>query len=369
MKNKELTANKGEWSEIYTFFKLLSEQVLYSGDENLNKIPNLFYPIIKILRQESVGSFEYLIDSDRDIVIVSGGEDEIRIPCEEFKKKTIELYREIKANSGAFALPKIQAFMESIHCYSVKAKSTDKTDIRIVIHDLRTKQQPLLGFSIKSEVGADSTILNASKDNTNFLYRITGVNAQQAAEINRMRFFADKFRRLEEIGARAEFIKIVGGLDKRTNTRRNTFANNLIYVDSRLPEIVSRVVLIFYSSAMNKIKEITEFVNLENPLNFDYSDNQDFYEHKIKRLLTECTLGLKPAKIWRGLYEATGGYLIVKENGDVLCYHIYDRNQFENYLFNNTRCETPSQTRHHHGTIYEENGEFFIKLNLQIRFL
>lgn len=129
------------------------------------------------------------------------------------------------------------------------------------------------------------------------------------------------------------------------------------------------MIFLYYSSPLSKIKEITERVKEENPLNFDFSDNQDFYEHKVKRLLTECTLGLKGTTVWRGKYEATGGYLIVKENGDVICYHIYDRNQFENYLFNNTRFETPSQTRHHFGNIYQENGEFFIKLNLQIRFV
>lgn len=141
-----------------------------------------------------------------------------------------------------------------------------------------------------------------------------------------------------------------------------------MYVDCCLPEIVSQLVLHYYSSMQN-VKEITETIKNENPLKFDYSDNQDFYEHKVKRLLTECTLGLKPANIWRGEYEATGGYLIVKKDGEVVCYHIYDRNQFENYLFNNTRFETPDPTRHLFGNIFQENGEFFIKFNLQIRFI
>lgn len=46
-----LTGNKGEWSEIYTLFKLLGDGVVYAGDQNLNKIQDLFYPIIMILRQ------------------------------------------------------------------------------------------------------------------------------------------------------------------------------------------------------------------------------------------------------------------------------------------------------------------------------
>jgi len=43
--------------------------------------------------------------------------------------------------------------------------------ISIVIHDQRTNQEPTLGFSIKSQLGSPSTILNASKT-TNFTYRI-----------------------------------------------------------------------------------------------------------------------------------------------------------------------------------------------------
>jgi hypothetical protein len=58
----------------------------------------------------------------------------------------------------------------------------------------------------------------------------------------------------------------------------------------------------------------------------------------------------------------------VKENGDVLCYHIYNRNQFEDYLFANTKLETASSTRHDFAKMYEVDGKFYFKMNLQIRF-
>ena len=63
-----LTGNKGEWSEIYTLLKLLGEGKVYAGDQNLNKIQDLFYPIIMILRQEKDGSFNYKLH-DKDVVI------------------------------------------------------------------------------------------------------------------------------------------------------------------------------------------------------------------------------------------------------------------------------------------------------------
>jgi type II restriction enzyme len=78
---------------------------------------------------------------------------------------------------------------------------------------------------------------------------------------------------------------------------------------------------------------------------------------------------MMPSKVWSGEYDATGGYLVVKNDGEILCYHIYNKNEFENYLINNTKLETASSTRHGFGTVYEENDSLFFNLNLQIRFI
>lgn len=115
--------------------------------------------------------------------------------------------------------------------------------------------------------------------------------------------------------------------------------------------------------------QLVESIEKANPLNFNQEFNHEFYSYKTKRFLTDIALGMMPATVWTGQYDATGGYLVVKEDGDILCYHIYNKNDFENYLLNNTRLETASSNRHDFGSIYEEDGEFFFKLNLQIRFI
>lgn len=352
-----ITGNKGEWSEIYTFFKLLADKKVYSGDANLNKIEELFYPIIRILRNEHIGTFEYQID--KNVILVFGGDKEIKIPVETFKEISEHLFTRIRNASGVFSLPEVEEFMSSIYCQTLKAKSTDKTDIKVIIHDLRTGLQHLLGFSIKSKLGSPSTLLNAVGDTTNFIYQINGINKDIAKEVNQIKKFQEKFELLRQNKAIIKFISPVSKI----------FKSNLVYVDYCLPEIIGNIVLLYYSSPNSKISQIINIINNENKLGFDYSYNQDFYEHKVKRFLTDIALGLKTGKPWKGKYEATGGYLIVKEDGDVICYHIYDKNQFEDYLFNNTRLETPSTTRHQFGNIYEEDGEFYIKLNLQVRFL
>ena len=62
-----IAGNKGEWSEIYVLLKLLGEGVVYAGDGNLEKIDNLYYPIINIIRQEE-RKCEYMPDSKQQIV-------------------------------------------------------------------------------------------------------------------------------------------------------------------------------------------------------------------------------------------------------------------------------------------------------------
>ena len=73
-------------------------------------------------------------------------------------------------------------------------------------------------------------------------------------------------------------------------------------------------------------------------------------------------------KQWDGLDEANGGYIIVKADGEVLAYHIYNRNFFEQYLLDNTVLERASTGRHEFMSLYEEDGQMFIKFNLQVRF-
>ena len=352
-----LKGNKGEWSEIYTFLKLLSDGNLFSGDANLNRIQDLIYPIIKILRTETDGKYEYIINSD--IIVIARDNEKIRIPVKQFQEQTQMLLDKIKSSkSSAFTIPEINEFLELINCKTLKAKSSVKTDIRVVIHDLKTNTKPELGFSIKSQLGSPSTLLNASKA-TNFIYKLTkNLTNEQIIEINTIKNFTDKFEKLTEYGSKIKFVK----------TEKSIFGNNLVLIDSYLPEITANLMYLFFSSKTTAISELTEQLREFNPMNYDLSYHHNFYEYKIKHLLTDIALGLMPAKVWTGKYDATGGYLIVKEDGDVLAYHLYNRNEFENYLFHNTKLETASTSRHNFGKIYFDENEQKIKLNLQIRF-
>jgi len=252
--------------------------------------------------------------------------------------------------------------MNSINCVSLKASSSSKTDITIVVHDQRSNQAPTLGFSIKSQLGSPSTLMNAGKT-TNFIFKINGIELteNEIEEINSIATRSKIMDRIAEVqnnNGEFEFIK----------TERQIFSNNLVLIDSLLPQILSQIVFDFYSSEFSHLTDLVNKTATKNPLKFDTENEHKFYEYKIKRFLTDVALGMMPSQVWTGKYDATGGYLIVKENGDVLCYHIYNRNEFEDYLLNNTKLDTASSSRHRFGKVYKKDNQLYFKLNLQIRF-
>ena len=356
------TANKGEWSEVYVLFKLLGEKHVHAGDANLNKIENLFYPILKILRDEQKNHYEYTLE-DNIVIVTENGIELLRKSVSEFLDKANELLDTIRRSSGAFIAPETEQFMSEIHCSSIKAKSKEKTDITIVIHDLRTGMSPILGFSIKSKLGSDSTLFNAGKT-TNFTFMIAGheFTDSEIATVNTINTRTKMIDRVKEI-------QEMGGLFEFMTMDDSICCNNFILIDSCLPTIMAAILLESNQGGGKDMKHLTEKIAAKNPMEYDMTHNHKYYECKVKNFLVASALGMVPHTPWSGKYEANGGYLIVKDDGDVLCYHFYDRNLFEEYLYCNTRLETPSLTKYGFGELYrEQDGKLYFKLNLQVRF-
>lgn len=357
-----LTGNKGEWSEVYTLLKIVSDKMLFAGDSELNKIEDLIFPIIKILRDESNGTYEF--GYENNIVLIKGNDEEFRIPIAKFEEQAVILLSKLKeSTSTTFSIPETETFIKSFNSTSLKARSSVKSDIRIVLHDLRTGTQPLLGFSIKSQIGEASTLMNAGRT-TNFVYKIENVylSDNQIETINAIESSSKIKDRIEKILEYTGNLHFIG-------TESSVFGNNLTLIDSSLSMILAEIVYLFFTSSFSKIRDLVSVISESNPMGYNLDTNHPFYTYKIKRFLTDIALGMMPSKVWAGELDSTGGYLIVKEDGEVLCYHIYNRNDFEDYLLNNTKLETASSSRHDFGKVYKMNDGLYFNLNLQIRFI
>lgn len=360
----KLSGNKGEWSEIYVFLRLLEVGKLYAADADLNKMYDVFYNIINIVRTENIGVLEFRVDRNAGRVSVYNtetAETMIDLPSDEFAHVADKLYAEIvAANSPSFASADTEAFLDRISVSTLKAKSSDKADIRIKIHDINTGYESVQGFSIKSRLGGASTLVNAGKT-TNFIYEITGNPTDDiAAEFESCsKLFKQKMAYLTSIGCGLRYV----GMEN------DTFESNLLLIDGDLPQICAYMLTEYYSTGANTVEKALESIVAANPMKYNLSKGHPFYQYKFKKFLTESALGMLPSKPWDGTADATGGYIIVREDGEVLCYHLFNRNEFENYLVKNTKFETASTSRHQFGSIYNENGKYYLKLNLQVRFI
>ena len=363
-----LSGNKGEWSEIYVFLKLLADGRLYAADENLGKIENIFYPILSIRRNDSSGEMHFARDAENSIIKITDSlTDQIlsQVPTTDFSNASQKLLSAIQSSKGsAFSVPEIEEFLRSINVHSIKARSQDKRDITLAVHDSKTGMTQELGFSIKSNLGNPSTLLNPGTT-TNFIYEIHG-GAFSETEINSVNSITTKSKVRDRLNA----IFNSGRTVQYKETESRNFKLNLQMIDTFMPEVVAKLLVYFYEGRANRTKDLIELLESDNPLGFDVLLSHPLYEYKVKTLLTDIALGMTPASAWQGVYDATGGYIIVREDGEILCYHIYNRNEFQNYLVNNTRLDTPSTTRYNFASIFTDaSSKQFFKLNLQIRFL
>lgn len=363
--DKHITGNKGEWSELYTLLRLLADGKVHAGDENLNRLAE-YYPIISILRHQQK-DYKYLPDSERgEIVILEDEKECLRLPISEFDEEAQKLLESIKSVKGAkkksaFEIPNAEKFMRKIGCDRLKAPSSNKADIHICIHDLSNDMHRNLGFSIKSQLGEPSTLLNAVKA-TNFTYKITGYRFtdEDIARINGIKGHKDRLNAILKTGAQFEY----------KGVEHTTFRNNLIFIDGNMPRFIGECLLDFNLNNTKKVSEAVEHVAKKNPLMFEGDNTSAFYAMRMKRLLLDSAMGMTASKTWDGQYSTDGGYLVVKADGDIVCYHFYNINRVQDYLFQNTKFENASRTRHQFGSLYRnEEGEVCMKLNLQIRFI
>ena len=278
-----------------------------------------------------------------------------------FMQESASLLEEIKsAKKSAFEIHASEAFMSTIVCTKLKAPSKDKADFHIVIHDLRTNMTPLLGFSIKSQLGSASTLLNAGAT-TNITYTICGKNLsdEKIAEINSIDSHLERMAEIGKQGCSLSYKEIDSAV----------FMNNLQFLDICMPQFIADCLLVDSVGEDSSLTHCVSEVAKKNPFDYNGKNVAEFYEHKMKVLLLSAALGMTPGKEWTGRYDANGGYLVVRKDGEIVCYHFYNQNDVEDYLYNNTRFERASRGRYNFGSLYRgDDGGVYIKLNLQIRF-
>ncbi|WP_371396712.1 HpaII family restriction endonuclease [Fretibacter rubidus] len=366
-----LRGNKGEWAELYAFLKILSDQKLPSANETLEIEPDRFFEFLRVHWNDPQNG-PTLYELHTDYIEILNSEKSITkvIPVSVISSKLNSIFKEIISGKGrSFTAPVAESLMSELNRTSLKAPSADKADILTTIIDRNTNTPELSGFSVKSILKSQATLLNASGQ-TLFRFKLLGLESRDPESIadeiaaidesNSASYYFDRMKKIYDLGGKLEFSSMLS----------NNFENTLRKIDTMMPEFVAEMLIGYFSKKGRSLSELVKYLTNSDltKKQFNFSLERGDYEFKIKQLLAASALGMQPAKPWDGMMKASGGYLVVVRNGDVLCYHAFNRDVFLSYLFNNTIFESPAGRTAPYMKVMQIDGNLFLDLKLQIRF-
>lgn len=373
---KGMTLNKGEWAEFYVMLKLLGEGKLYTADKMLKKKLDSYLDILKVIRQEyETQVLEYIVDEKGAAVTIKPqGSDEVFevVPMRQFSENALTLFNSIKhAKGSSVAAPdSVCEFAQFIYVSKPKAPAVKalkklfggKNDIIIEVRDGQTAIVSVMGFSIKSKFGQNATLFNAGSS-SQFLFKLSNCNDQTMAEFNAIKegngrgwSLCKDYLSSHNIGM--EFDR----------TQYPTYGNNLFLVRESMAKILAWCVYdrLVVSSTGYGVMETVERMAEANPLGVPLP--AIYYEKALKDFLMAGFTGMTAGNEWDGKEQVNGGYIVVMDDGDVICYHSSDRETFRDYLYRNTYFEYVSADKYLWSRIIKIGGEYFLPLNISVRF-
>lgn len=341
--------NYGEWTEAYVFLRLLGNGRIYAADENFEKDENVYIDILNIIRHEKDHILEFKRELELEVVHVHDNDVMFRVLAySELIEKANFLYDAIKnvtSNNRKFPIPEIEEYLSELKFSQPKVPKLPKdveetygkkTDIIIKMQDSVDHAISTTGFSIKSHLGSASTLFNSSMA-SNFLYEIVGCNDDIMYEINGNHISS-------EIGM-FKFIKDNPNLSLEFRGTSEKFNDNLDFVELKMPEILSCVLLTqigYYDRAISsKTKDIVDKVIEINPVGVRRPEM--WYKAKMKDFLYASFSGLTASESWDGRKKLSGGYIDVNTNGDMLYYRAVSDDIFNTFLYEHTFFDRPSR--------------------------
>ncbi len=371
--------NKGEWAELYVLLKLLGEGRIYTANELLQRNAQSYLNILNVLRQEPDSDvLEYIVNDNETVSVKNQTTCDtlVTINRKDFLKAAEVLLEDITYKTGASiaASDEVYDFSHKIYVNQPKAAAVKslskqfggKNDIFITILDPQTSIKSLMGFSIKSRYSKNPPTLFNAGPTSQFKFELSNCNNELMDEFNTI---LDEQGHRDWKGCKA-FLKRHNIELNLVSTLHDIYEENLVLVRDRMPEILGWCVKDRLLNAEKEedygVMETVSRLSSDNPLRVNRPEV--YYEKAIKDLLMAGFSGMTAGQIWDGKEQVNGGYIVVMESGDVLCYHSTDRESFRRYLFRNTHFEYVGTNKYHWSYIKPEGDKFYLPLNISIRF-
>ncbi|MEG1585961.1 MAG: HpaII family restriction endonuclease [Bacteroidales bacterium] len=367
-----LTGNKQEWAKIYALFRLMEKQGFMRGNRSLEAKENSFLSLRRLQRTLPNGIITLLPDENGWRFILEttdeNGENpttvENSIPSVRFAQNADLLYQLLQGKNDTITCDEAETLLEEMGIYDYYSASEEGDDFQAVFFDSQINCEVFHKIRVRSLI--DNCYLVAANRASNFKFDITQVKFSNP-ESNKINAIGDNetgsIHRLDEIFR-------LGGKLKFTSTEGKFFLNGLQLIDMQLPKLLSEMVRLFYTTEKITVRDLVDELNYINlfKVKEELITKSRIYEYKVRQFLYAAACGMKPTKTWRGNGNAHLQLFVTKE-GTLLGYDPVQKEEFEKFLLANTRLSLPNEDRNKFGVIEKENGQWLIKLNLEIRFI
>ncbi|MEG1617095.1 MAG: HpaII family restriction endonuclease [Bacteroidales bacterium] len=358
----QLKANKQEWAKAYAIFRLIGAGNLAKGNRHQQPVEDENLRLLRLTRYEGEGSLKITRYSDEITAVLNGIEK--KIPLQRFSELADRLLLLLKGKEEEFICPEAETLLDELGIFDFNPSALEGEDFEAVFFNEKTECEEFRRIRIKSNLS--NLYLVAANRASNFKYDITQVKFSNP-ETNKINAIGDN-----ETGSilRLDEIFRLGGKLKFTGTEGKFFLSALQLIDMQLPKLLAEMIRNFYTTDLLTVRDLTEELNRNNPFKVkdEMIEKSRVYEYKIRQFLYAAACGMKPTKTWRGNgYNHT--HLFITKKGELLSYDPNEKENFEKFLFFNTRFSLPNEDKNKFGSIEKENGQWLIKLNLEIRFI
>jgi hypothetical protein len=352
-----LAGNKGEWSETYALLSLVASGEIQIVDEDFRPTGSKM-GLVAVERGLNSDMTSYRPDLKKGHVRVEGGGEHSLVDIAEIEESARTILIALQQGNGSTGIPEVETLLAKLRVAKLAASSLNKADLRIIVQDSKTTSRLDLPMSIKSMIGSPPSLLNASGA-TNFEIRFS---CSEELESELLLLGRQPKKIIQKLIQEKIPLEILGPVN-------SAFRSNLMISDSVMPRLLGELLISYYSGSRSGLMELTDDLSIRDPLGFGDEDARRFYVSKVKTFLMDVALGMTPSARWNGRYSASGGYLVVKSNGELVCLYAADRDKFRDYLYLNARLETGDTKKHGFGQVLPHpDGGLKILLNLQVRF-
>ena len=221
-----------------------------------------------------------------------------------------------------------------------------------------------------NHIGHNSILLNASCEKPNFIFEVTG-----NIDDEKMEHFNNIFKETQRKGEtcydiatadRMQYLHQIGCDIQFVGTAKNDARANLVkWWYGNAGDCGRNVENL---SGPTSVEDCIDYLAENDIVGYGFDDLQNTYRGKIAHFLLCTFTGMRLGSPWNGRQEVNGGYIVVKNDGDVVAFHSTIADEFKDFLVAKMIMESPSHSRHKDMYIYKEDGRYYLKFALQLRF-